>query len=379
MKILYAAYARLPTTKAHGIAIMRTCESFARVGNQVELFAMQGEEQGERDPFAWYEIEKSFTVRTAWVPNLVRRIPSAIPFYLQSALFFVQAVIRATVAPRDVVYTRIAALSLLTVLGIPTIYECHQVPRRTKLFFALCRRASGVVVISHALKRTFESHGFAPDKLLVAPSGVDLSVFNILTSQDQARKELDLPEGQLVLYTGSFTTMGEDKGIHDILLALRRLPSVRFVAVGGRPGDIERYSTEAKQAEVATQALFVGTASQVTLALYQRAADILLMPFPDTRHYREHMSPIKMFEYMASGRPIIATRLPTIEEVLNTSNALLVPPGDPDALANAIRQLLEDSDTREALAAQALKDVAAYSWQERAKRVSAFISRRTGI
>ena len=85
------------------------------------------------------------------------------------------------------------------------------------------------------------------------------------------------------------------------------------------------------------------------------------------------MSPVKMFEYMAGGRPIIASDLPTIREVLNEKNAVFVPPDNPSALAQAIEELLKHPERAQEFARQAKRDVLAYSWDERTKRILSFI------
>ena len=99
------------------------------------------------------------------------------------------------------------------------------------------------------------------------------------------------------------------------------------------------------------------------------------MPFPDIPHYRNHISPVKMFEYMASKRPIIATDLPTIREVLYESTAIIVPPGNPEALAAAVRKLRENSTGGKACALRAYENVRRYTWDVRMQRVAAFIQR----
>jgi len=110
------------------------------------------------------------------------------------------------------------------------------------------------------------------------------------------------------------------------------------------------------------------------LAMYQKAADVLLMPFPDTPHYRNHMSPVKMFEYMASKRPIIASDLPTIREVLNEKNAFIVPPGDITILAKTIRYVREDKESINSLAGIAYADVARFGWHSRTENILKHIS-----
>ncbi|MEK7478858.1 MAG: glycosyltransferase, partial [Patescibacteria group bacterium] len=81
----------------------------------------------------------------------------------------------------------------------------------------------------------------------------------------------------------------------------------------------------------------------------------------------------KMFEYMASKKPIIASDLPSIKEVLNDKNALLVKEGDPEDLAQGIKNILNDKRFAENLTTQAFIDVKKYSWQERVKKILAFV------
>ncbi|PIW95891.1 glycosyl transferase family 1, partial [Candidatus Kuenenbacteria bacterium CG_4_8_14_3_um_filter_39_15] len=119
--------------------------------------------------------------------------------------------------------------------------------------------------------------------------------------------------------------------------------------------------------------------SQQQLAIYQQACDILLMPFPWTEHYAYFMSPLKMFENMASGRPIIATDLPAIKEVLNQNNAFLVKPDDPQDLARGIGRLIQDQQLSITLANQSLKDIQQYTWQARVEKIIKFILTEGGI
>jgi glycosyltransferase involved in cell wall biosynthesis len=94
------------------------------------------------------------------------------------------------------------------------------------------------------------------------------------------------------------------------------------------------------------------------------------MPFPWTTHFAYYMSPLKMFEYMAAKRPIIATDLPAIREILDDKMAIIIPPGDPEALAEAVKRLLDDPIQAEKLSDQAYAKVQEYTW---AKRVLAIV------
>jgi glycosyltransferase involved in cell wall biosynthesis len=372
MKLYYLAYARLPSSKAHGLALMKMCESFSRAGIATTLFVMHRRDAPEPDPFLAYGVPRIFTIHYVPVPDLTNIFPWKLAFGLQSALFYFETFFTILFAksPDTFLYTRNAPFALLTFFGFNVAYECHAIPARPKSFFWLCRHMDRIVVISESLRALFIAQGFASNKLLLAPSGVDLNIFMTDTSRQEAREKLNLPlDAPIVVYTGSFTTMGEDKGMQDSIQALASVPGALFVAVGGRTEDRERYGTEATQAQVADRVRLLPPVSQETLALYQRAADVLLMPFPDTQHYRFHMSPLKMFEYMASGTPLIASDLPTIRSVLNEETAVIVPPNDPKTLAQAIQRLLNDTEHGIRIAQRAQKEVVQYSWDHRSQQV----------
>jgi len=102
------------------------------------------------------------------------------------------------------------------------------------------------------------------------------------------------------------------------------------------------------------------------LAMYYRAADVLAMPFPNTRHYAYEMSPLKLFEYMASGTPIVTSDLPSVREILDQTSAVFYLPESLPALIEALRRAMDD-DGR--LAKHAKGMVGQFTWQERGRRI----------
>jgi glycosyltransferase involved in cell wall biosynthesis len=375
MHLYYVSFSRIPTEKAHGLTIVKSCEAFARQGARVTLLVPRRKTQFA-DLYETYAVERNFEVKYLPTLDLLRWWQGTPAFWFSYASFFVSAFFFLFFARRHnaVLYTRDAPLLTFSWLGFPAIYECHHIFSKSSLYFWLVRRARGIVTISRSLRDAFVARRFAPERLLVAPSGFDPATFSIQLPQLKVREELGLPAQEpIALYTGNFTTMGADKGIADILRALPDLPEVLFVAVGGSETDLARYQALAAEMGVQHRVRLFGYAPQKELARYQAATDVLLMPFPDTPHYRTNMSPVKMFEYMASGKPIVATNLPTITEVLTPKNALLVTPGDPRALAQGVRRLLEDRRFGESLGRAAREDSARYSWDARATRVLTFI------
>jgi glycosyltransferase involved in cell wall biosynthesis len=105
-------------------------------------------------------------------------------------------------------------------------------------------------------------------------------------------------------------------------------------------------------------------------------ADICALPLIDTSIGARYTSPLKLFEYMAMGKAIVASDLPSIRTVLaHETSALLAAPGDAEALGAALRRLTEDLALRQSLAAAALRLAAGYSWAARAHTIRDFIVR----
>jgi glycosyltransferase involved in cell wall biosynthesis len=99
------------------------------------------------------------------------------------------------------------------------------------------------------------------------------------------------------------------------------------------------------------------------------------MPFPKTEHYAYYMSPLKLFEYMASKRPIVASDLPSIREILNEQNSVLVEPDNPEKLAEGIKRILADNNFAEKISNQAFQDVQQYTWQKRVEQILGFVKK----
>jgi glycogen(starch) synthase len=116
--------------------------------------------------------------------------------------------------------------------------------------------------------------------------------------------------------------------------------------------------------------LLAGQVNPDAVPAYLAAFDICTMPFPWTAHFAYYASPLKLFEYMAVGGTIISSDLPAVAEVVRDGeSALLVPPGDADALAAALRRLYDDPGLRARLGAKARQGAAYYAWGARAARI----------
>jgi glycosyltransferase involved in cell wall biosynthesis len=199
---------------------------------------------------------------------------------------------------------------------------------------------------------------------------VDLERYQNLPQPGQARENLALPAGFTAGYTGHFYA---GRGMDLMFDLARALPGIQFLWVGGEQADVALWQNYARQQDVHNLTL-TGFVDNARLPLYQAAADVLLMPY-DTQiagsgggDSAEIASPMKMFEYLAAGRPILSSDLPVIHEVLDETNALFCPPGDFTAWQAALQELQMDRERREKLGRSARDTAQAYTWRARAEK-----------
>lgn len=241
----------------------------------------------------------------------------------------------------------------------------------------LSKKCDYIVSITSFIKKELvKQHKIYQDKILIASDAVNLEMFDLNITKEEARFKLNLEKNKIILgYSGSFTTMGMDKGLNDIFKALKLLNNkeVIFIAVGGSDKDIRYYNRKAKELNINKCVILLDHQDQKKLAIYQKAFDILLMPFPYNKHYAYYMSPLKMFEYMASKRSIIASDLPSIREILNNENSVLVKPDNPESLAKGIKKILLNSSLSDKISKQSFKEAKNYTWQKRVDKILAFL------
>jgi glycosyltransferase involved in cell wall biosynthesis len=223
-------------------------------------------------------------------------------------------------------------------------------------------------------------------KLEVLPDAADLTAFADAPSTEEARQRLGLPLRRPIIgYVGRFETIGIEKGIRDLIRAmavseLRRLDPL-LLCVGGPMDLAVRYTDLALSLGIPSSALrFVDRVPNPEVPTWLAALDVGAIPAPaasDSRfhaaeRYRAATSPLKLFEYMAAGLPIVAADLPGVREVLDDGeNGLLVPPGNTEALARALRNVLDDATMASTLGDRARRDAARYTWHRRAERALA--------
>ena len=242
--------------------------------------------------------------------------------------------------------------------------------------------AARIFVVSDVERRNLEARGVAAEKIVINPNGVDVERFRPGVGGAEARRELGIQGDEVV--AGFVGTFGPWHGVEKLAEAIRLIDAnepVRFLLVGS--GSLHIEVEKRLEAEVATgRVIFTGAVGHERVPRLLDACDILVAPHVPLADGSEFFgSPTKIFEYMAMGKGIVASRLGQIGEVLvDGETALLVEPGDIRELKEALVRLVDDKGLREALGVKA-REVAEreHTWRHNARRVLQAYESLTGL
>jgi glycosyltransferase involved in cell wall biosynthesis len=368
MKIALIAPGPIPAQTANSIQVMKMAQALAEEGHALALFAPgSGADPSWQELSAHYGLSRRFEIR--WLPAqpVLRRYDYAF------------AALRAGRAwGAELIYTRLPqAATLAARRGQATIFELHDLPSGTMGPWLLRRflQADGarrLVVNTEHLAQEIRKRYRLPaqkDFLVMAPNGVDMQRYAKLPDPKSARGSLRLPDSFTVGYSGHLYA---GRGVGLMLELARRLPKIRFLLVGGRSEDV---AARKEQAGGLTNVHFIGFVPNAELPLYQAACDVLLIPYSrqvagsSGSDIAPYTNPLKMFEYLASDRPVLASDLPILREILNEQNAILLPVGELQAWVDALLALQKSPRRRAALAKAGQQTAAEYTWQKRAQRL----------
>jgi len=243
----------------------------------------------------------------------------------------------------------------------------------------VAKQSDYLVCTSKRLKGLLSSVcGIEQNKILVAYGGVDPIPFieKAKTSKDEYRARLGLPVDLfLVGYIGGFRSVGMEKGLDTMIKSLAYLDEkIRMVFVGGSKQHIEEYRKLAKEHGVLQRCVFVEKRSFEKVVEYELAMDALVIPYPDKHHFRDYGFPMKVWEYMASGRPIVYSNLEIIAEALE-GRGVPFQPDDEKGLAHSILSVFNDVEAAEKIAQENPNIVQLYTWKARAGSIIKFIQR----
>ena len=398
-KLLYISLMRLPTEKAHGLQIMQNCEAFADAGCEVTLWVARRwntrEMRAVADPFVYYGARANFNVRRVPCIDIFPLFPpesagARLAFYLLQLSYALASLLLLMFTRADIFYSRdefILGLFARLKSRAALAYEAHQFPasgRGAALQAHAVSRVGSVIAITPRLREDLiRQRGANPARVIVAHDGIRRARFEHIPDQEVARQQVGWPqEAFIVGYLGRLHTIGLDKGVGTLVEALASNEGACLALVGGPDEMAESLRRKWLALGLLPERfLYAGHVAPDEASRYLSAFDVCAMPHPPTAQFSRYTSPLKLFEYMAAGRAIVASDLPAWSDVVTDGEtAVLAPPDDVRAWSEAIGRLRLDRDLRARLGQRAReKALEDYTWDVRAERILAHIQTAAAI
>jgi len=384
--LLLCANTKMPSQRAQALQVSQAAAAYAAVGtNTTILYARRKGSTAMEDPAAYwdyYSVPKGRRPSVWPVPctdfiDSVPRFLQYVPARIQELTFAKNAshCIQREFQKMMVITRELEVAWHLVRAGRAGIYlEMHRVPggrTRRRWLLEASKGVQGIIAISGGVKEDLLKLGIGGERMTVEHDGYQAERFEDLPSRADARAELGLDASRpLVAYTGGLL---EWKGVDFLVDAARELTDVQFVVAGGMDRDVA--ALRAKASGLANFRID-GFQPPARVPLYLAAADVGVVPNRSTPAISaRYTSPLKIFESMAVGLPLVVSDLYSMRDVLSRDQALFVKPDDAGALASGIAELLGDEARREAMSAALRARAEEHTWTARARRILDWIDR----
>lgn len=373
MRIDYIANVRMPTEKAHGGQIIKMCEAWGE-NHEIILWAPKRFNHLKGDPFEFYCARRNFKIKKIFCFDLLplSGILGPVAFFAENISFAFLAALRVFFKKTDMIFCRdFWSAYFLSLLGKKVAYEIHDLPNRhfiTRHGFSKINKF--VVTNRYKAEDLIKTFGIKKENICVAQNGVDADIYCVSKSKEELRRELGLPQNKKVaLYSGHLYSW---KGA-DIFLeaALKLNKNIAAVFVGGLEKDVADFRSRAGSAD---NIFICGYQEYKQIPGFLAASDVLILPNTAKEKISlQETSPLKLFEYMAAGRPIVASDIPSIREIVSDAEAVFFKADDVDDLKRKIEMVLENPGAYQEMLENAKKLVAEYSWKNRALKILKFL------
>jgi len=370
----------MPNDKAHAIQIAKMCEAVVESGLTLELIVPNRRGAGEGSMQDFYRLRVPVRITRLPVIDWYKGGPAG--FFLSSLTFMCSYTLyllwKKITAPGIIYTVDMDSFSffVLPFLGMPVFTEMHTPKKKTVATGIFFRMVDGVIATNTLIKENIvTTFNISNKKFAVEPNGIDLKQFHIPKSKSESRKSLGLPlDKKIILYVGRFYQW---KGLEIMPKATEGLPDDALVYVVG--GNREEFENIVSKKSIPENIIFAGSCDYTKIPQWLSAADALLVlgTAQNEDSYR-YTSPMKIFEYLASGRPIIASNTPAIRDVLTDKEVVWYEPDNPESLKTQILYVCTHPNEMEALTHSAQVKANHFSWSNRVERVVKFIDHIVG-
>lgn len=375
MELLYLHDIPVSSRKANVIQVLQMCHALSKIGISVTLAIPNG---GEKEELIKNKITQIFNKKLDFSIIPYHKISLVGKFSMVGGYFGIRNILNRVHA--DCCFVRNPLFINATKKKfLPTFFESHNSSLHNKYKILnsiwtknLIKNSKSeylikFICISNELAEVWRKREVPSNKIMVLHDGVDSEAFSSLKDVKTVRKELNLPQSKkIVMYSGS---LYPDRGIENILNLAKIFNDVLFVVIGGTE-ERKNYYINLSKKSFLNNIMFLGYIPNYQVKDYLASADVLLMIWTQEVKTINYCSPLKMFEYMASGKIIVGHAFPTIKEVLKDGDtALLADPKSFEDLTSKLRKALSQNYPNSM--AQKARKLALdnYSWEQRAKAI----------
>jgi len=383
----YVQNAEIPGVRAHSIFVVKTCQAANQLGLKTYLICpkkVNPEYQASDDLWSYYQIKQnSFTyirINNFYftLAKFLNRLFKSLSHQIISFLFALFSWFYLYQRKIAIVQTSdpevILVMRLLSIFYQPKIiYDVHLDPPRW-LGRSILRKVNLIVCNSKYFKNCLLRRGIDKRKVIQLANGYDPNDYPLIKSKKNLRRRLKLPENRFIIgYVGRLITLDQEKGLDILLTTASRLAkqlSLTVIIIGGPKSMVKKYQRLAKELGLTSkQAIIRDQIKPGLVADYIQSFDLAWLVYPNLPHYQHKMSPMKVIEYMAAVKPIIASDFPSVKELLNQKSAYLVNPENTDQIIKTIRQIFKNPKLAIQKAQKANQFIKNLSWLDRQRRV----------
>ena len=375
MKIYYIAHCRFPSERAHAIQIAKMVEAMRLEGADVELVVPRRKNEITKTPKEFYGLKTDIPVHYVAVLDLYSFWRFG--YFLSGISFVISYMLFVTSRKRNGEHFSLYTIDMdqfshvgVSFLGAPFVMEIHDSKKYSWIFNRMFTQAKVILTINNIIKKEIvDNFKLPPEKILVHPNGIDIEAFSQPVDREIWRKKWNIAlEKPIVLYVGKCYDW---KGLEIFDEAFKALPEVNFAFVGCTKGEVEKVT--GKKCDF-SNALFFGQRPYDEMPKWMKSSDVLLVIGTKKNEYSYlHTSPMKLFEYMPTGIPILAAATPAIKDQVSENEVFFYEPDNSQSFISQIQKILNDKTLAQKIAVTAKTSAQKFSWKNRAKSIINFL------
>ena len=378
MNLTFWSDSVVPSTTANSIQVMKMRDAFNKLGHSTTLYAKKPDNSTR-----YTSANLSELYGTTTKISIINHSSHSSMRHLDYDFKVLTSVLKSKT---DMIYTRsLRGAFLANIFGKKNILELHSLPVTDTNTWMLKKISAGhtlqkIIVISNRLKELLiDRHPYLSSDLVeIFHDAVDIERFSEPDFYPTLTKvDLDLnPTRKTIMYVGHLYS---GRGIDLIEQLARKLPEIDFMIIGGTEKDVLYRQIRVTELGI-SNLIYYGFIPNSKLHNYYQMADILIMPYQKEVSVSsggntvDWMSPMKTFEYMATGKPLISSDLPALREVLNEDVAVLVEPDNVEQWKSSIENTLTNSSFANKIAQNARQKAEANTWESRAHNILGSLS-----